>query len=133
MRLFTEKNWQMNWILCVFWITILVLPIKSQHLDDDLCGCYRNQSKAAFRIFNGTAAGKNEFSFVANIFFSSKIVESIGPQERSYRLFESVGTAVILNSQWFLSVRSGRPLLVGHKTFMFHQTNHRSFLSKLLT
>lgn len=110
---FTKKKYsQMDWVLWIFWTAILVLsirPHKSQNLDDDLCGCDRKPSKPASRLFNGTVAGKNEFSFVANIFFSSIFTDSNrGPQRNRHRLFKSYGTAVILNSQWFLSVRSGK-------------------------
>lgn len=91
-------------ILCIFTASLAIDRLRSQQLDDDLCGCGRSQTK--YRIFNGTVAG--EGGFVANVFFSSHIVETEDQKTHRYLLFESICTAVILNSKWLLTARSGR-------------------------
>lgn len=98
-----------NMLLSIFAIPLLILAngIRSQNLDDELCQCGRTQTRINYRIFNGTPVHPNHLSFVANVFFNTQIVDSKIRVKNHRLLFNSLCTAVILNSKWLLSAQSG--------------------------
>lgn len=99
-------------ILRIQLFVLLSGHIGSQHLneylDEEQCRCGQMSTKISYRIFNGTPVDPNDLGFVANVFFNTQIINRKLPETNHLLLFNSLCTAVILNSKWFLSARSGR-------------------------
>lgn len=101
--------------MLVFRIQLFILlsghigsQLLNEHLDDEHCRCGRMSTKISGRILNGTPVDQNDLGFVANVFFSTEVISGKLPETNHLLLFNSLCTAVILNSRWFLSARSGR-------------------------